>query len=80
MDKDISYPAAKSCKHFFAGDINDYDDVIEFGKNVDIITIEIEGVNLKALFALEKMGEASVSSTYSTPNHKRQRITKTILQ
>jgi len=34
----------------------DYDTVVEFGKNVDTLTIEIENVNVQALETLEKRG------------------------
>jgi 5-(carboxyamino)imidazole ribonucleotide synthase len=34
-----------------------YEDVLAFGKECDIITIEIEKVNLEALMELEKMGK-----------------------
>ena len=37
--------------------LNDYNDVINFGKLVDIITIEIENVNTDALEYLEKIGK-----------------------
>jgi 5-(carboxyamino)imidazole ribonucleotide synthase len=42
---------------FTQGDFTNYDDVLNFGKTVDVITIEIEKVNLEALIDLEKMGK-----------------------
>ncbi|MCZ2101132.1 MAG: 5-(carboxyamino)imidazole ribonucleotide synthase [Chitinophagales bacterium] len=57
MEKDESFPAWDVCANFVKGDITAYDDVLEFGKNMDIITIEIENVNVEALEALEKMGK-----------------------
>lgn len=56
MEKDPSCPSAKLCHHFIAGDITNYDDVIRFGEGLDVITIEIENVNVEALFELEKRG------------------------
>jgi len=56
MEKDPSCPSAKLCHHFIPGDITNYDDVIRFGEGLDVITIEIENVNVEALFALEKKG------------------------
>ena len=45
-----------SCRHltpyFQQGDFSDYETVIQFGKLCDIITIEIEHVNVKALYSL----------------------------
>ena len=42
--------------HYHKGDFNNYDDVFEFGKDKDVLTIEIEHVNADALEALEKEG------------------------
>jgi len=42
---------------FFIGDLMDYDTVVEFGKNVDLVTIEIENVNVEALKFLESEGK-----------------------
>ena len=56
MEKDPSCPSAKLCHHFITGDITNYDDVIRFGERLDVITIEIENVNVEALFELEKRG------------------------
>lgn len=49
-------PAASLCHHFVEGDIRDYDTVYRFGKLVEVLTIEIENVNLEALFKLEEEG------------------------
>jgi 5-(carboxyamino)imidazole ribonucleotide synthase len=49
-------PAQSYCKHFIVGDFNNYDDVLKFGSMVDVLTIEIEHVNVKALKVLEKKG------------------------
>ncbi len=49
-------PASSLCHHFIEGDIKDYDTVYAFGKKVDVLTIEIENVNVDALFKLESEG------------------------
>ncbi len=49
-------PASSLCHYFIEGDIKDYDTVYKFGKLVDVLTIEIENVNLEALFKLEEEG------------------------
>ncbi len=41
---------------FRAGDIRDFDTVTDFGKSADLITIEIENVNIEALKLLEQNG------------------------
>ena len=49
-------PASSLCHHFISGDIRDFDAVYNFGKLVDVLTIEIENVNVEALFKLESEG------------------------
>ena len=56
LDPNPDCPASKCCDLFFKGDFNNFEDVYNFGKKVDIITIEIEHVNVKALYKLEKEG------------------------
>jgi 5-(carboxyamino)imidazole ribonucleotide synthase len=56
MENDADCPAAHLCNHFVKGDITNFDDVYNFGKGLDAITIEIEAVNEDALEKLEKEG------------------------
>ncbi|WP_298502051.1 5-(carboxyamino)imidazole ribonucleotide synthase [uncultured Maribacter sp.] len=49
-------PCKIACNEFVLGDLLDYDAVYNFGKNVDVLTIEIENVNIKALEKLEDEG------------------------
>ncbi len=56
LDKNKNYPAGKVCPQFMEGDFNSYDDVIRFGQDKQILTIEIEHVNTKALHELEQKG------------------------
>ena len=64
LDPDINCSSSKLCSKFFKGDLMDYDIVVEFGKNVDLITIEIENVNVEALKLLESQGK----KVYPQPN------------
>jgi 5-(carboxyamino)imidazole ribonucleotide synthase len=57
LDADPDAPCKHICNHFTLGSISDYDAVYEFGKKADIITIEIEKVNIEALEQLEKEGK-----------------------
>ncbi len=57
LENDSQCPAAHLCHHFHLGDIRDYETVMSFGEKVDVLTIEIESVNVDALEALEKMGK-----------------------
>src|SRR5450631_2495082 len=56
MENDPECPAAHLCHHFTKGDIKNFDDVYNFGKGLDAITIEIESVNEDALEKLESEG------------------------
>jgi 5-(carboxyamino)imidazole ribonucleotide synthase len=56
MENDPECPAANLCHHFIKGDITSFDDVYNFGKNLDAVTIEIESVNDEALLKLEEKG------------------------
>ncbi len=56
MENDAACPAAHLCHHFTKGDITNYNDVYNFGKNLDALTIEIENVNVEALEKLESEG------------------------
>ena len=49
-------PARLSCNKFLKGSLMDFDTVYQFGKKVDVLTIEIENVNLDALDQLEAEG------------------------
>jgi len=56
MENDDQCPAAHLCHHFVKGDIRNFEDVYQFGKGLDALTIEIESVNLEALEKLEAEG------------------------
>lgn len=56
LDKHPSYPAGSVSSHFIEGDFKNFDDVYRFGKQVDVLTIEIEHVNVEALMRLEAEG------------------------
>jgi len=56
MEHDEHSPAAHLCHHFTKGNINNFDDVYNFGKGLDALTIEIEAVNVEALEKLETEG------------------------
>src|SRR3982750_2189629 len=56
LENDDQCPAAHLCHHFVKGDITNFEDVYNFGKSLDAITIEIESVNEDALEKLESEG------------------------
>ncbi|HVV56528.1 MAG TPA: 5-(carboxyamino)imidazole ribonucleotide synthase [Mucilaginibacter sp.] len=56
LDPDKEAPCRKLCDEFFVGSLGDYETVYNFGKKVDMVTIEIEKVNVDALEQLEREG------------------------
>ena len=57
MDSSEEAPCKIACDEFVKGSLMDYDAVYNFGKDVDVLTIEIENVNLDALEKLEDEGK-----------------------
>ena len=56
LDKQADYPAAPYIQRLVCGNFNDEKDVLAFGKEVDLLTIEIEHVNTAALHQLQAEG------------------------
>jgi 5-(carboxyamino)imidazole ribonucleotide synthase len=57
LDKDANAPCSRYTSSFFVGDPKSYEAVLEFGKDLDVITIEMEAVNIDALRELQKQGK-----------------------
>jgi len=57
MDASNEAPCKIACNEFVFGDLMDFDAVYAFGKAVDLLTIEIENVNVDALEQLENEGK-----------------------
>ena len=56
VDPSNDAPCKKYANHFEQGDLLDFDTVYNFGKKVDVLTFEIESVNIDALQRLEQEG------------------------
>lgn len=56
LDPDKNAPCRKLCNRFECGSLSDFETVYNFGKDLDMITIEIEKVNVDALEKLEEEG------------------------
>jgi 5-(carboxyamino)imidazole ribonucleotide synthase len=56
VDPNPEAPCKIACDYFETGDLMDFDTVINFGRKVDVLTFEIEGVNVEALKQLQKEG------------------------
>lgn len=77
MDPSVEAPARIACNHFVQGDLMDYQTVVDFGKEVDVLTIEIENVNADALATLEQQGvkvypQAAVLKVIQNKCHQKQ--------
>ena len=67
LDNSTEAPCAQICNEFHQGDLLDFETVYNFGKKVDLLTIEIENVNIDALDKLENEG----LTIYPTPKNLR---------
>ena len=56
LDKDANAPCKELASTFCVGDITDFDTVYAFGTGMDLLTIEIENVNVEALYKLQEEG------------------------
>jgi len=56
LDTSADFPAGPYCTGFTEGSFKDFDDVYQFGKDKDVVTIEIEHVNTDALIKLQEEG------------------------
>ena len=57
LDPSSTAPARLLADDFVVGDLMDYQTVVDFGQQADVVTIEIENVNINALYSLEKQGK-----------------------
>ncbi len=57
LDPDSEAPCKAIAPHFSQGSLQDFETVYQFGKDLDLLTIEIEKVNIEALEKLEKEGK-----------------------
>ena len=56
LSNEANAPSKLQCNHFELGDYMNFDQVLQFGRKVDVLTIEIEHINVDALEVLEKEG------------------------
>jgi len=57
MDADAEAPGLQMAHTRIAQSVQDYDAVVAMGMQQDVITIEVEAVNVDALFELERLGK-----------------------
>lgn len=76
LENDEACPSAHLCHHFIKGNINDFDAVLQFGRQVDVLTIEIESVNVDALKALEAEGVKVIPNSKAIATFKNKILQK----
>lgn len=76
LDPSQEAPCRIACDRFEQGSLMDYQTVYNFGKQVDLLTFEIEGVNIEALEALEQEGLPVYPSPATLRNIQDKRIQK----
>ncbi len=57
LDPDENAPCKKIATQFTLGSLTDYQTVFDFGLDKDVITVEMENINIEALEDLEKIGK-----------------------
>ncbi len=80
LDPSPEAPARLACNLFQQGDLMDYDTVLAFGRTVDLLTIEIEAVNILALEQLEKEGVSVYPSTATLKKIQSKAVQKEFYQ
>ena len=62
LDPNPNCSCAHLCDEFVVGDFNDYQTVLTFGQDCEVISIEIEHISVKALKELQKQGKKIIPS------------------
>lgn len=76
LDPSEEAPCKISCNYFEQGSLTDYETVLHFGRKVDVLTFEIETVNIEALEQLEKEGKAVYPSSKTLRKIQNKSIQK----
>ena len=76
LDPSAEAPSRLACNHFEQGKLTDYETVYNFGKKVDVLTFEVETVNIEALEALEKEGKKVYPSAKTLRNIQDKGVQK----
>lgn len=76
VDPSAEAPCRIACDHFEQGDLMDFDTVYNFGQKVDVLTFEIESVNVDALQKLEDEGKKVFPSAATLRNIQDKGVQK----
>ncbi|MEO1484836.1 MAG: 5-(carboxyamino)imidazole ribonucleotide synthase [Bacteroidota bacterium] len=80
MDPSAEAPCRIACNEFVQGALLDFDTVMQFGQDVDVLTIEIENVNVDALEALEENGKKVFPSSKTLRTIQNKGVQKTFYE
>ncbi|MCB7481251.1 5-(carboxyamino)imidazole ribonucleotide synthase [Christiangramia sediminis] len=76
LDPSEEAPCKISCNYFEQGDLMDYETVLNFGRKADVVTFEIEGVNIDALKKLEAEGKKTYPSASTLEKIQNKAVQK----
>lgn len=77
LDPEDNAPCKHIANQFTKGSFKDFETIIDFAKDADVVTIEIEHVNTDALYELEKMGKIVIPSAKAIETIKDKGLQKT---
>ena len=80
LDPSNEAPCKIGCNHFTQGNLMDFETVYQFGKKVDVLTFEIEHVNVEALEKLESEGVKVYPSAQTLKQIQNKGIQKEFYQ
>jgi 5-(carboxyamino)imidazole ribonucleotide synthase len=80
LDPDANAPCKVLTNDFIQGKLTDYQTVYEFGKEVEVLTIEIENVNTEAMEALAKEGVRVFPKPHIVREIQNKRLQKQFFQ
>lgn len=76
LDPDALAPCHRIAHTFTQGSLNDFDAVLNFGSDKDVLTVEIENINIDALEELEKRGKSVFPQPFALRTIKDKGIQK----
>jgi 5-(carboxyamino)imidazole ribonucleotide synthase len=76
LDPDAEAPCHRIAHSFTQGSLNDFETVLNFGADKDVLTVEIENINIEALEELEKKGKSIYPQPFALRTIKDKGIQK----
>ena len=80
LDPSNEAPSKISCNYFEQGDLMDYHTVLNFGRKANVVTFEIEGINIAALKQLESEGIKTYPSAATLEKIQNKAVQKKFYQ